>query len=190
MKYSNSELIVERYYRLKKWLVEKDVPILPQSEKKHWSDLDILAVGDEVHLISCKDYLPSNKDIDKVIKNLEDSEKYIRQEYKYLEEKTFKKIYVYGGTGQEALTKLLNNKIETIDIKELFVKYIKELDDYLSKMNIGRKDITKGKRYYIVGELEGLEKFISFLLNYNFLNDNTINEQLKKMNLYELSKSK
>ena len=190
MKYSNSELTVERYYRLKKWLVEKDVPILPQSEKKHWSDLDILAVGDEVHLISCKDFLPSNKDIDKVIKNLEDSEKYIRKEYKHLGEKTFKKVYVYGGTGKDALRKAKNHNIDTIEVRELFVMYLKVLDDYLSKMNVGRKDVAKGKRYYIIGELEGLDKFISFLLNNDFLNDSAINELLRKMSLNELSKPK
>jgi len=55
------------------------------------------------------------------------------------------------------------------------------LDEYLTNMNIGRKDIPKGKRYYIVGELEGLDKFISFLLNNNFLNDSAINELLQKM---------
>ena len=62
------------------------------------------------------------------------------------------------------------------------------LDDYLSKMNIGRKDIPKGKRYYIIGELEGLDKFISFLLNNNFLNDEVINEYLKEHNINEISK--
>jgi len=188
MKYSNSELIVERYYRLNKWLVEKNVPILPQSDKKHWSDLDILAVGEEVHLISCKDFLPSNKDIEKVIKNLEDSEKYIRQEYRHLSERPFKSIYVYGGTGKEALKEVERHNIQTRPLRELFVMYLKLLDDYLSKMNVGRKDIAKGRRYYIIGELEGLDKFVSFLLNNDFLNDNTVNELLKKMNLGELSK--
>jgi hypothetical protein len=190
MKHSNSEIIVERYYRLNKWLVEKDVPILPQSQKKHWSDLDILAVGEEVHLISCKDFLPSNKDIDKVIKNLEDSEKYIRQKYKHLSERTFKRIYVYGGTGKEALKEAERHNIQTVPVRELFVKYLKLLDDYLSSMNVGRKDIAKGRRYYIIGELEGLDKFLSFLLNNDFLNDNAINELLKKMNLSKLSKPK
>ncbi len=190
MKYSNSELITERYYRLKNWLVEKDVPILPQSEKKHWSDLDILAVGSEVHLISCKDYLPSNQDIDKVIKNLMDSEVYIRNVYDHLKDKEFKKIYVYGGTGKYAIQKAIENGIEPIDIRELFVKYLKVLDEKLSGMNVDRKDILKGRRYYIIGEMEGLDKFISFLLNNNFLNDNIINEQLIQMNLTGLSKPK
>ncbi|MEO0075567.1 MAG: hypothetical protein ABIK31_05600 [candidate division WOR-3 bacterium] len=188
MKHSNSEIIVERYYRFKNWLVEKDVPILPESGKKFWSDLDILAVGDEVHLISCKDFLPSNKDIDKVITNLAESEKYIKKEYKYLNEKKFKKIYVYGGTGKEALKKANENGIETIEIKEIFFKYLKALDNFLATMNIGRKDIAKGKRYYIIGELEGLDKFISFLLNNNLLNDKLINEYLNKFGISELSK--
>ncbi len=190
MKYSTSELIVERYYRLKKWLVEKDVPILPQNGKRFWSDLDILAVGDEVHLISCKDFLPSNKEIDKVITNLEDAEKYIKQEYDYLKNKKFKKIYVYGGSGKKSIEKAQENKIETINLKDLLAKYFKELDSYLSEMNIGRKDISKGKRYYIVGELEGLDKFMSFLLNNNFINDEIVNELLKKMNIEKLSKPK
>jgi len=187
MKHSNTEIIVERYYRLKKWLVEKDVPILPETGKRFWSDLDILAVGEEVHLISCKDFLPSNKDIDKVIKNLKDSEIYIKNEYKHLKEKTFKKIYVYGGTGKDALKVANINGIETIEIKELFIKYLKVLDAYLSKMNEGRKDISKGRRYYIIGELEGLDKFLSFLLNNNLLNDRLINESLKKYGLNCLS---
>lgn len=188
MKHSNSEIIVERYYRFKNWLVEKDVPILPESGKKIWSDLDILAVGEEVHLISCKDSLPSNKDIDKVIKNLTESEKYIKKEYKYLNEKNFKKIYVYGATGKEALRKANENGIETIELKEMFLKYLKALDDFLVAMNIDRKDIAKGKRYCIIGELEGLDKFISFLLNNNYLNDKLINESLNKLGINDLSK--
>lgn len=188
MKHSNTELIVERYYRLRKWLVEKDVPILPQTGNKHWGDLDILAVGEEVHLISCKDFLPSNKDIHRVIKNLDDAEFYIKKEYKHLNKKLFRKLYVYGGTGKDALQLVKQHSIITLEIKELFAKYIKMLDDYLSKMNIGRKDVPKGKRYYIIGELEGLDKFISFLLNNNFLNDEVINEHLKTHNINELSK--
>jgi len=179
MKYSISELIVERYYRLKNWLVEQDVSILPQTKKKHWSDLDILAVGDEVHLISCKDFLPSNKDIDKVIQNLEDSEKYIKHEYKHLKGKTFKKIYVYGRTGKKALEILRIKGIKTIELNVLFAEYLQFLDSYLVSMNRNRKDIGKGKRYYIIGELEGLDKFISYLLNNNFINDIAINQLLK-----------
>ncbi len=190
MKYSTSELIVERFYRLKKWLVEKDVPILPQNGKRFWSDLDILAVGDEVHLVSCKDFLPSNKEIDKVIKNLEDAEKYINQEYDYLKNKKFRKIYVYGGSGKKSIEKARENGIETIDLKELLAKYFKELDNYLSKMNLGRNDIGKGKRYYIIGELEGLDKFMSFLLNNNFINDKVVNELLARNSIDELSKPK
>ena len=188
MKHSNTELIVERYYRLRKWLVEKDVSILPQTGNKHWGDLDILAVGEEVHLISCKDFLPSNKDIHRVIKNLDDAEFYIKKEYKHLNQKLFRKLYVYGGTGKDALQLVKQHGIITLEIKELFAKYIKMLDDYLSKMNIGRKDVPKGKRYYIIGELEGLDKFISFLLNNNFLNDEVINEHLKTHNINEISK--
>ena len=190
MKYSNSEFIVERYYRLKKWLVEKDVPILPQNGKRFWSDLDILAVGDEVHLISCKDFLPSNKEIDKVIKNLEDAEKFIKKEYGYLRNKKFKKIYVYGGSGKKSIEKAQDNGIETIGLRDLLAKYFKELDSYLSKLNFGRKDIGKGKRYYIVGELEGLDKFMSFLLNNNFINDEAVNELLEKNGLGKLSEPK
>ncbi|HGY55948.1 MAG TPA: hypothetical protein ENK44_09615 [Caldithrix abyssi] len=190
MKYSNSEFIVERYYRLKKWLVEKDVPILPQNGKRFWSDLDVLAVGDEVHLISCKDFLPSNKEIDRVIQNLENAEEYIKKEYNYLKNKTFKKIYVYGGSGKISIEKAQKNGIETIDLKDLLAKYFKELDRYLSKMNLGRKDIKKGQRYYIVGELEGLDKFMSFLLNHNFINDETVNNLLEKNRIDRLSKPK
>ena len=173
---------------LKYYLIEKDVPILPQSGKRIWSDLDILAVGEEVHLISCKDYLPSGKDINKVIKNLEDAEQYIKQEYKHLKGKMFKKMYVYGGTAKDALEKARNNNIVTVELKTLFAMYLKELDGFLLKMNVGRKDIPRGKRYYIIGEQEGLDKFISFLLNNNFVNDSAINEQLKKLGLNELSK--
>ncbi|UBM61551.1 hypothetical protein LA303_09000 [Candidatus Sulfidibacterium hydrothermale] len=190
MKYSNSELIVERYYRLRKWLVEKDVPILPQNGKRFWGDLDILAVGDEVHIISCKDFLPSNKEIDRVIKNLENAEIFIRKEYNYLKNKKFKKIYVYGGSGKKSIEKAHKNGIETIELKELLAKYFKELDSYLSKMNFGRTDIGKGKRYTIVGELEGLDKFMSFLLNNNFINDETVNKLLEKNNIDKLSKPK
>lgn len=190
MKHSNTELIVERYYRFRNWLVERDVPILPRNDKKHWSDIDILAVGEEVHLINCKDFLPSNKDIEKVIKNLDDAEDYIKQEYNHLANKEFKKFYIYAITGKPALDIARNNNIETVDVKELFVKYLKLLDESLAVRNIGRKDIPKGKRYYIVGELEGLDKFIAFLLNYNFINDKVINELLKEIGLSELSKPK
>jgi hypothetical protein len=189
MKHSNTELIVERYYRLKYYLVEKDVPILPPSpEKQHWSDLDILAVGEDVLLISCKDYLPGGKDIEKVIENLENSERYIMKEYKHLRDKEFKKIYVYGGgTGKEALTALEKKDIKAIEIKDFFALYLKELDNTLLKWNVG-KYIPKGKRYTIIGEQEGLDKFCSFLLNNNLINDGAINELLGEKN--ELSKPK
>lgn len=191
MKYSNTELIVERYYRLKYYLIEKDAPILPpRPEKQNWSDLDILAVGDEVLLISCKDYLPSGKDIDKVIKNLKDSEQYIKQKYRHLKGKTFKKMYVYGGgTGKDALAVLGEKGIEAIEINDLFALYLKELDNTLLKLNVG-KYIPKGKRYTIIGEQEGLDKFLSFLLNNNLINDDAINGHLKKLGMNELSKPK
>jgi hypothetical protein len=194
MKHSNTELIVERYYRLKYYLVEKDVPILPPSpEKQHWSDLDILAVGEDVLLISCKDYLPGGKDIEKVITNLDNSEKYIKKEYKHLRGKDFKKIYVYGGgTGKDTLSvlKKKDKNIEAIELKNIFAMYLQKLDEDLSKMNDGRRDIPKGKRYTIIGEQEGLDKFCSFLLNNNYFNDGAINGLLKNLKLEELSKPK
>jgi hypothetical protein len=189
MKYSNSELIVERYYRFTKWLVAKDVPILPKEGNKFWSDLDILAVRDEVHLVSCKDFLPDNKDIAKVINNLNVAEEYIKKEYPYLKEKKFKKIFVYGGTGKKAIDTANEAGIETKKLKELLADYIYEIDKYLSGRNEGRIDVPKGKRYYIIGELEGLDKFMSYLLNNNFINTELINELLIK-NEKELSKPK
>ena len=191
MKHSNTELIVERYYRLKNWLVEKDIPIQLDPEKhKHWSDLDILAVRNEVHLISCKDALPDNKDVDKVIKNLKNAVKSIVDLYPIVKNKNIKLLYIYDVTGIQALDKLKQENIETIHVKEIAIKYIKELDNQISKFNYGRKDIPKGKRYYLIGTYEGLDKMLIYLLNNNLLNDNQINEWLKKNDIPSISKIK
>ncbi len=141
-------------------------------------------------MINCKDFLPSNKDIDKVIENLGNAEYFIKQKYSYLNAKNFKKIYVYGGSGKKSIAKAQYNNIVTIGLKLLLVKYFKELDNYLSNMNFNRTDIPKGKRYYIIDELEELDKFISFLLNNNFINDQIVNNLLAQNNINPFIKSK
>jgi len=173
------------------WLVEKDIPIQLDSDKhRHWSDLDILAVQDEVHLISCKDALPDNKDVDRVIKNLKKSEKIIIELYPFLKTKKIKLIYVYDVTGKIALENLRQQNIETIHINEITIKYIKELDNQISNFNHGRKDIPKGKRYYLIGTYEGIDKMMIYLLNNNLLNEDLINERLTKNGNTQLSELK
>jgi len=50
-----------------RYVVEKDIPILPEEgEKQFWSDLDLLAIGDDVLLVNCKDSLPSSKQRERV----------------------------------------------------------------------------------------------------------------------------
>ena len=61
MAFSLTEYITENYYKSDSWIVERDIPILNDKGKQFWSDLDILAFKDKVHLISCKDFLPDNK---------------------------------------------------------------------------------------------------------------------------------
>ena len=66
MAFSLCEYIAENYYRMQNYVVEKDVPILPKQGNQNWSDLDLLAVGVDVHLINCKDYLDSSKNENKI----------------------------------------------------------------------------------------------------------------------------
>lgn len=67
MVFSLCQYLAERYYRRMRYVVEKDIPILPEEgEKQFWSDLDLLAIGDDVLLVNCKDSLPSSKQRERV----------------------------------------------------------------------------------------------------------------------------
>lgn len=194
MAFSLTEYITEKYYKSDSWIVERDIPILKDKGKQHWSDLDILAFKENVHLISCKDFLPDNKKEtqNKIIENLNIAERFIRNKYKFLDSNDidFEKKYVYIGTAKKTIDTLENNNIECMHLNEILFKYIKNLDNFLIAKNKERKDIPKGKRYYVIGNLEGLDKFIVYLLNNNLLNEAYINEELKKLIVEELSKIK
>ncbi|GAB4282972.1 MAG: hypothetical protein Kow0068_07760 [Marinilabiliales bacterium] len=195
MAFSLTEYIVGKYYQSKFWLIQKNLPITPEDGKKYWSDIDILALkNNEVHLVSCKDYLPDNskQTQDKIIKNLYDAEKYVKKQYfKDYENIKIVKIYVYKVTGKMTLSRLKDENIKTIHINKIICNYIKELDQRLEKLNIGKNKPLKGKRYSIIGEHTDLDKFIIHLLDNNFLNDNLINSLLaedKKGNLSEIQR--
>lgn len=79
------------------------------------------------------------------------------------------------------MEKLKNYNIEPIYLLNLFFDYIQKLDNYLLQLNKNKSAIPKGKRYYIIGELEGLDKLLAFFLNNNLMNDSLINEELKKL---------
>lgn len=175
---------------MKNWIVEKDVPILPEHGKQHWSDLDLLAIGEEVHIINCKDFLPSSKQKDKIVSNLNTAEIYIKSKYDFLKDKTFKKIYIYGGTDKNTIVYLSKNGIETIPLEEIFCRYIQLLDSFLTKLNENKSPIKKGTRYYRVGSLANIDRVISYLLNNSFINEDKVNKKLEEMQLLKLSSLK
>lgn len=192
MAFSLCQYIAERYYRRINYVVEKEIPILPEEGKKQfWSDLDLLAVGDDILLINCKDFLPSSKQRENIIDNLNKAESYIKKHYRHFSAKQFKKQYVYIITDKNTLNYLKGENIETIHFDDLFVRYIKELDDFLTEINKkSRESIKAGMRYYRIGDLEDLEKSLAYLLNNSWLNEEKINGRLKQLKLAGLSETK
>ena len=191
MTFSLCEYISENYYKMENYIVEKNVPILPDQGKQHWSDLDLLAIGKKVLLINCKDFLPSSKDKEKIVLNLNTAETYIKGKYVFLKDTTFKKIYIYGGTDKSTLDFLGKKGIETIQLENIFCRYVKLIDDFLAELNKKKPSSTKkGMRYYRVGNLTGVDKFISYLLNNSLLNEDKVNNKLKEFKISELSRIK
>ncbi len=192
MAFSLCQYLAERYYRRMNYVVEKNIPILPEEgEKQFWSDLDLLAIGSDVLLVSCKDFLPSSKQREDIVKNLNIAKDYINKNYQPFSEKEFRKQYVYIMTDKETLNYLRKENIETIPFDDLLVRYIKELDKFLTKINEKSKASIKiGTRYYRIGNLEDLDKFLAYLLNYSFLNEGKINQQLEHFKLPLLSETK
>ena len=190
MAFSLCQYLAERYYKRRNYIVERNIPILPKEEKKQfWSDLDLLAVGEDVLLVNCKDFLPSSKQREKIVENLDDAEKYLKDNYKFLSGKKFKKQYVFIGTDKETRDYLRKQNIEILCFDDLFVRYLRELDDFLNRINKKYKDkIKTGMRYYRIGNFEDLDKFLAYLLNNSLLNEERINQKLKKLELHSLSK--
>jgi len=190
MAFSLCQYLAERYYKRRNYIVERNIPILPKEEKKQfWSDLDLLAVGEDVLLVNCKDFLPSSKQREKIVENLDDAEKYLKDNYKFLSGKKFKKQYVFIGTDKETRDYLRKQNIEILCFDDLFVRYLRELDDFLNRINKKYKDKIKiGMRYYRIGNFEDLDKFLAYLLNNSLLNEERINQKLKKLELPSLSK--
>jgi len=192
MAFSLCQYIAERYYRRINYVVEKEIPILPEEGiNQFWSDLDLLAVGNDILLVNCKDFLPSSKQRENIVKNLNKAENYIKKNYQYFSEKQFRKQYVFIVTDKNTLDYLRKENIEIIPFDDLFVRYIKELDNFLTEINKkSRESIKIGMRYYRIGELKDLDKSLAYLLNNSLLNEKKINGKLKELKLVELSETK
>jgi len=116
---------------------------------------------------------------------------YIEENYQSFYEKEFRKQYVYIHTDEKTLDYLRKQNIETILFEDLLVRYIQELDGFLTKINEESKGSIKiGTRYYRIGNLEELDKFLAYLLNYSFLNEEKINQKLEHLRLPLLSETK
>lgn len=186
--FSLSEYLVENFYQLKYWMVEKNVPIRPPVDQKQiWGDLDVLAIGGEdhleLHLVNCKDAGISFSEKKDIVDNLDRAEKYIKRTRKYTAKiPIIKKIYVYwGDTDDKTLDYLRNNQIEAESLEALFVSSIRAIDKHLDE-NSKRSN----GRYY--GNYRETSKLIEFMLESSLLDIGKINNILSKKNLGLLSK--
>ena len=175
---SLTEMVVERCYRFNNYLVERNLAFKDEEGSQFWSDLDILAVKDEVILVNCKDYVARPEDKERIVKNLDQAQKYLEKEYPNLTSMKFKLQFVYGGADKKTLQFLSENGIECIKLEAIFTRYIKSIETFMEKLHLNSKkkySRPKGKRWALVGNLEGVDKLLSYLLNCGFLKEEKLN---------------
>jgi hypothetical protein len=166
---SLTEIIVERFYRSRGYLVERDVPIVAENEAQHWSDLDILAIKDEVHLVNCKDFVADPKQKNKIADNLKTAEEWVRRNYVDLvADKPIVRKLVYIGSDEATITCLQNDHIDCYRLEKVLAEYLAHLESSQDKLN-GKYAPPKGKRWYRTGNRTSYDKFLVYLLNEKFL---------------------
>jgi hypothetical protein len=168
---SLTEIIVERFYRFSGYLVEKDVPLLEPTGPQHWSDLDIMAVKNEVVLVNCKDYVSDPSQEKKILDNLESAEKYVRREFAAIVgQKTVTKQFVYVGSDTRTIQSLTSKGVQCKTLDEMLAAYALKLEEFMNKLHAESKyRAREGRRWYRTGNLRGYDKLLQYLLNRNFI---------------------
>lgn len=166
---SLTEMIVERFYRSNGYLVERDVPIVAIEGRQHWSDLDILAIKDDVLLINCKDFVSNPREKNRILENLNLADDFIRRGYPdIIKGKSLLRLMVYGGSDKATITHLTENGIRCIGLEEILSQYLQSLETYLDNLNTNYKP-PKSMRWYRVGNTGGYDKLLIYLMNKNYL---------------------
>lgn len=166
---SLTEIVVELFYRSKGYLVERNVPIVAEDGPQHWSDLDILAVRDDVRLVNCKDFVSDKSQRDKIAKNLEQAEAWVTKNYgDVVANKPIIREFVYSSSDKGTNACLDTKGIKCRSVEEIFACYLKTLEGAMDKLNTTYK-APKGLRWYRIGNLSRYDKVFVFLLNGGFL---------------------
>jgi len=137
--FSRVEPIVEGYFIIKNYVVQRNVPFLKSNRK--WSDIDIIAFNDrELYLVECKrGSLDGHDKAMKLIEHFKEAEEYIRRTspYKELIDRlglNIKKLYVAEYIRKEK-DELENNSIEVRNVGDV----IKEISNIIKELVINKK---------------------------------------------------
>ena len=170
---SLTELIVERYYRSKGYVVELNLPIkAKQGEgRQFWSDLDILAIKDHVHLVNCKDWINDTKHFDAIPTNLTLAEEFVKGKYPFLADRVVTKhlVAIECQVDKARMQQVLRDEnIQYHAFNDLLGEYLQNLQCELDTLNQNSRPL-KGMRWFRVGNRRSYDRVFIHLLNYKFL---------------------
>ena len=166
---SLTEIIVERFYRAGGYLVERGVPIVAKNAHQFWSDLDVLAIKDEVILVNCKDYVTDPKQKTKIADNLTLAVEWVKGHYSELvANKPITRQLVYGGSDKATIEFLRKEGIICRSLDEVLAQYLTTLAFSMDSLQ-GNYTPSKGRRWYRIGNLRGYDKLFVYLMNHGFL---------------------
>jgi hypothetical protein len=170
MSSSLTEIIVERFYRASEYLVERDVPIVGENvPRRFWSDLDVLAIKDEVVLVNCKDSVADPKQKTKIADNLNLAVEWVGRHYgELVANKPITRQLVYGLCDKKTIESLQNEGIACVSLESVLARYLATLESRMDLLN-GRYPPLKGMRWYCIGNLAGYDKLFVYFMNKGFL---------------------
>jgi hypothetical protein len=167
---SLTEIIVERFYRASEYLVERDVPIVAENVPQFWSDLDVLAIKDEVVLVNCKDYVTDPKQKTKIADNLNLAVEWVKCRYgELVANKPITRQLVYGYSDKATIEFLEREGITCLSLEAVLGKYLTTLESKLDLLKDQRRLSNKGLRWSRIGNLMGYDKLFVYLMNQRFL---------------------
>ena len=169
---SLTEVIVERFYRFSEYLVERDVPLVGERGIRYRSDLDILAVKEEVVLVNCKDFVGDPGQKEKIHDNLKLAEECVRRTFPAIVgKKKIKRQFVYDSSDKATVDFLVSKGVECKPLERVLVGYLQALEKSMDNLDPdhAKYSAPKGLRWYLTGNLRGYDKLLQYLLNCKFI---------------------
>lgn len=149
MAISYVEDIASEYYRLKGYLVSKDVHYqVPKAVSgktaEGWKDIDVLALNEkEVLLVECKGFtgtMKADEMYKKLLNDFKSAEEYYVKKSALLSDKKIKKILVVDYSTPKLDNMLVKGNIEIFHLNDLMKDFLRILKTRITTLRMGKEE--------------------------------------------------